>query len=55
MTKIKEVRSEAASTINEPGALENRWRGAENFWTQPPSGNMMWAVSKGAPLRRVTV
>ena len=31
------------------GSLTNFWRSAENFKT----GDMMWAVSQGSPLRRV--
>jgi len=45
MTRIKEVKSEAASDSSSPGALRNYWRGAENLWTQPPSGRMLWATS----------
>lgn len=55
MTKIRELRSEAATDIQNPGALRNHWRGAENLWTKPENGELMWAASQAAPLRRVTV
>merc|ERR1719410_2536533 len=51
-TKITTVDATAQGVKQDQGSLVNFWRSAENFQT---GGNMEWAVSQGAPLRRVVV
>jgi len=51
-TKITNVKATAQGVKWDQGSLVNFWRSAENFQT---GGDMEWAVSQGAPLRRVTV
>jgi hypothetical protein len=36
-------------------ALQNFWRGVENFSVTPPGGGMQWAVSQAVPFRRMHV
>jgi hypothetical protein len=36
-------------------ALQNFWRGVENFSVTPPGGGMLWAVSQAVPFRRMHV
>jgi hypothetical protein len=36
-------------------ALQNFWRGVENFAVTPPGGGMQWAVSQAVPFRRMHV
>ncbi len=36
-------------------ALQNFWRGVENFSVSPPGGGMQWAVSQAVPFRRMHV
>jgi hypothetical protein len=36
-------------------ALQNFWRGVENFAVIPPGGGMQWAVSQAVPFRRMHV
>lgn len=36
-------------------ALQNFWRGVENFAVTPPGGGMAWAVSQAVPFRRMHV
>jgi hypothetical protein len=36
-------------------ALQNFWRGVENFSVAPPGGGMQWAVSQAVPFRRMHV
>merc|ERR550532_2151758 len=48
----KGVYCEEGDQTDMGGALSTFWRGAENFETR---GDMLWAVSQAAPLRRVIV
>uniref|UniRef100_A0A0G4HX32 Uncharacterized protein n=1 Tax=Chromera velia CCMP2878 TaxID=1169474 RepID=A0A0G4HX32_9ALVE len=60
-TGPKGVHSEESNYWFQVGALNTFWRSAENFKTKPgynwfPGAvGMLWAVSQGAPLRRVHV
>lgn len=54
-TSIREVISENGDFDYRVGALNNFWRAAANFRTNPRSGTMTWAVSQATSLRRVLV
>ena len=59
-TSAKGVYAEEGDTDPSVGALNNFWRGAENFASRASYGwstgtGMLWAVSQAAPLRRVRI
>lgn len=59
-TDSKGVHCEEGAKMPKIGALDNFWRGAENFKTEAnfawsTGTGMLWAVSQAAPLRRVHV
>eukprot|EP01098_Paradermamoeba_levis_P012444 TRINITY_DN5453_c0_g1_i1.p1 TRINITY_DN5453_c0_g1~~TRINITY_DN5453_c0_g1_i1.p1 ORF type:complete len:692 (+),score=171.65 TRINITY_DN5453_c0_g1_i1:193-2268(+) len=60
-TLIESVQAENGDTNYQVGALNNFWRGAENFQTTPTKtwnnvpNSMLWAVSQAAPLRNVVI
>src|ERR1700722_16711974 len=45
----------ANAAWNHGNATQNFWRGVENITIAPSSGKTEWAVSQGAPLRRVDI
>jgi len=59
-TDAKGVYCEEGDYVATTGALDNFWRGAENFKSEASyawqtGAGMLWAVSQAAPLRRVHV
>ena len=47
--------SEAPVSGNTDSSLDNFWRSEENLSVRPSGGSTRWAVSQGAPLRRMHV
>jgi hypothetical protein len=45
----------ANAAWNHGNATQNFWRGVENITIAPSSGRTEWAVSQGAPMRRVDI